>query len=119
MIEEMKSKRDGTVYPDFIRNFPEIDVPLDGVRGWLISGTGEQAVFFDIDPIAQVPPHSHCAQWGLMVEGEMELTIGDKTDVYRKGDSYFIPEGVTHGAKFLTRVNVIDVFASPDRYQTK
>ena len=31
----------------------------------------------------------------------------------------FIPEGVVHSATFLTRVQVIDVFDAPDRYQPR
>ncbi len=56
---------------------------------------------------------------GAVVEGEMSLTIGEKTRVYRKGDWYYIPEGVVHSATFLTRVNVIDVFDDPERYKIK
>ena len=110
---------DDTVYPDMIRGLPEIDIPLPGVRGWLLAGDGKQVVFFDIQPVGKVPPHSHCDQWGFVLEGEMALTIGDETRVYRRGDSYFIPEGTVHSAEFLSRVNVIDVFDSPDRYQAK
>lgn len=110
---------DETPYPGMIRNLPEIDVSLDGVRGWLLQGTDTQMVFFDIASTAKVPPHSHCGQWGLVVEGEMELTIGEETKVYRKGDRYYIPEGVTHGATFLTRAFVIDVFDDPGRYKIK
>jgi quercetin dioxygenase-like cupin family protein len=54
-----------------------------------------------------------------VVEGEMSLTIGEKTRVYRKGDWYYIPEGLVHSATFLTRVNVIDVFDDPERYKIK
>ncbi len=108
-----------TVYPDFIKGLPEVDVPFPGVKGWLLQGGNTQVVFFDIEPVGDVPPHAHCAQWGLMVEGEMQLTIGDDTRTYRKGDHYSIPEGVTHAATFKTRVQVIDVFDAPDRYKTK
>ena len=54
-----------------------------------------------------------------MVEGEMSLTIGGETKVYKKGDSYFIPKGVVHSAKFHSQVFVIDVFNAPDRYKAK
>jgi quercetin dioxygenase-like cupin family protein len=110
---------DGTAYPDMIRNLPEIDINLEGVRGWLLQGGDMQVVFFDIQPVGVVPPHSHCAQWGMMLEGEMSLTIGDETKVYRKGDWYYIPEGTVHSANFLTRVNVIDIFDAPDRYKAR
>ena len=62
------------------------------------------------------PPHSHCAQWGLMLDGEMELTIGAETKLHRKGDSYFIPAGVVHSANFPTLAYVIDVFDDKARH---
>jgi len=114
-----KNKWEGTPYPDMIRGLPQIDVPFKGVRGWLIQSTDKQVVFFDINPVGEVPPHSHCAQWGLVVEGEMKLTIGGETNVYRKGDWYYINEGVVHSATFLTRVHVIDVFDDTQRYKIK
>ena len=118
-MKDLKKQWDGTVYPDMIRNLPEIDVPIEGVRGWLLQGGNSQLGFFDILQTAILPPHSHCAQWGMVVDGEMSLTIGDETNVYKKGDSYYIPEGVVHSATFHTRVNVIDLFDAPDRYHAK
>jgi len=110
---------DERVYPDFIRRLPEIDNPLTGVRGWLEQGEASQTVFFDIQTVAHVPPHSHCAQWGFVVEGEMKLTIAGETRLVRKGDHYFIPEGAIHSAIFLTRVQVIDVFDDSKRYRAR
>jgi quercetin dioxygenase-like cupin family protein len=49
----------------------------------------------------------------------MSLTIGEETKIYRKGDWYFIPEGVVHSATFLSRVQVMDIFDAPDRYSIK
>jgi quercetin dioxygenase-like cupin family protein len=118
-VKELIEKWDGTVYPDMIRGLPEIDIPIEGVRGWLLEGGGRQVVFFDIKPECKVPPHSHCAQWGVMLEGEMSLTIGGETKIRKKGDWYYIPEGVEHSAGFQSRVNVIDIFDAPDRYKTK
>ena len=95
------------------------DIPLDGVRGWISQAADHQVVFFDIDPIGEIPPHSHGEQWGIVVEGAMELTIGGVTRTYRAGDSYHIPAGVEHGAKFLSHFRTIDVFADADRYRPK
>ena len=110
---------DGTPYPEMIRNLPEIDIPLEGIRGWLVQSSDKQVVFFDIQPVGEVPPHSHCDQWGVVFEGEMSLTIGGKTKIYRKGDWYYIPEGVKHSATFFNRVQVMDIFDAPDRYKPK
>lgn len=106
-------------YPGVIRDLPEADVPVEGVRAWLHQGENTQVVFFDIASAAEVPLHSHCAQWGMVIEGEMELTIGEVKKTCRKGDWYFIPEGVSHGATFLTRTFVIDFFDDPGRYKAK
>lgn len=116
---EWKTEWEGTPYPEMLRSLPEIDISLPGIRGWLLRGDRTQAVFFDIQPVGTVPPHSHCAQWGVVLEGEMELTIGGSKRVYRKGDWYYIPEGVVHSAVFPERVQVIDVFDDPNRYQAK
>jgi quercetin dioxygenase-like cupin family protein len=96
-----------------------VDTPFEGVRGWLSQGPSHQVVFFDIDPIGVVAPHSHGKQWGVVLGGRMELTIGADTRVYGPGESYHIPAGVVHSARFLTQVQVIDFFADVNRYKTK
>ena len=107
------------IYPDMIKNLPEADIPFNGVRGWVAQGENHQIVFFDIEPIGEVPRHSHGAQWGMVIDGNMDLTIGGETKNYGKGDHYFIPEGVLHSAKFNSRTIVMDYFAEKDRYNLK
>ena len=106
-------------YPEMIKNLPEIDIALDGVRGWLMRDDKISVVFFELEPIGKIPDHSHCAQWGMVLEGEMKLTINNETKIYRNGDRYLIPEGVIHSAEFLTKCYVIDFFADPNRYKKK
>ncbi len=106
-------------FTTLITGLPLADIPLEGVRGWISQATDHQIVFFDIDPIGGIPPHSHGEQWGIVVEGEMELTIGGETKRYGPGDSYHVPAGVVHSAKFLTHFRAIDVFADGDRYKPK
>lgn len=118
MHEEMK-QWEGTPYPDMIRNCPEIDIPIRGIRGWMLQGEKKQIVFFDIEPVGEIPPHAHRAQWGVVIQGEMLLTIAGKTKTYRKGDWYFIHEDEIHSATFPKRVQVMDFFDAPDRYRTK
>lgn len=106
-------------FPSLITGLPEADIPFPGVRGWISQAEDHQVVFMDIEPIGEVAPHSHGEQWGIVVEGEMELTIGSETKIYKPGDSYHIPEGVVHSAKFLTHFRVIDFFADKNRYLPK
>jgi quercetin dioxygenase-like cupin family protein len=106
-------------YPDEIRALPDADIPIPGVRGKLLQASGTQIVFFEIDPIGAIPAHAHGAQLGLMVEGEMDLTISGVTRRLKGGDNYFIPAGAVHSATFLTTVYVVDVFFEAARYRAR
>lgn len=106
-------------YPEIIHRLPDVDVPLAGVRGKLLQGEHNQLVFFEIDAGAEVPLHRHGAQWGIVVEGELRLSIDGETRSYRPGDTYVIPAGVEHGAVFETPVKVIDFFDEPGRYRAR
>ena len=108
-----------TDLPNLIKSLPEADIPFEGVRGWISQGKDHQIVFFDIEPIGKVTEHSHKAQWGIVIDGEMELTIGGTTMTYKKGDSYYIPDGTPHSAVFKRRTIVLDFFADKGRYKTK
>lgn len=106
----------GDMFPEIIESLPDADIPFRGVRAKLLQAGEHQVVFFDIEPIGEIPPHKHGAQWGVVLEGEMDLTIGGSTRTYRKGDSYFVPAGVTHSAVFKCRFRALDLFDEPDRY---
>lgn len=106
-------------FSDFIHQLPLADIAFEGVEARLLAGPHGQAVFFCLPAGAQVPPHSHGAQWGIVVKGELELTIGGETRTYRAGDSYHIGDGVEHAGKIDAECWVIDVFADPDRYKAR
>ena len=102
--------------PDEIKANSEITVPVDGIRGWKVGGTDGLVVFFEIQPGSVLPEHAHCFQWGIVIDGEIELTIGGETRTYVKGDSYNVPEGVTHSAVIPNGCVAMDYFADPNRY---
>ena len=106
-------------FPELITGLPQADVPIPGVRAWLSQGLDHQIVFFEIPAGCEVAAHSHGAQWGIVVEGEMDLTIDGQTRRCRPGDSYYIPAGAMHSARFLTDFRVMDMFADADRYKPK
>jgi quercetin dioxygenase-like cupin family protein len=107
------------MYPEIINNLPEADIPFKGIKGRLSQAESHQVVFFEIDAVGDLPAHSHGAQWGIVVGGEMDLTIGGETNTYRKGDAYYIPAGVVHSATFREKTWVIDFFEDKNRYNKK
>lgn len=108
-----------TPYPEFIKSLPQPELPLDGVAAYLVTAPQTQVAFFEIAAGGVYPPHSHDAQWGIIVEGEVELTIGGVARRLGPGDSYYIGRGVEHSIKVLTDCRAIDVFEDPRRYQPR
>ena len=108
-------------FPEFIQAFPSIDVPFpeDVVQTAVVRSDAGLVAFFTFLKDMTLPPHAHGAQWGTVVAGELELTIGGETRVYRPGDTYSIPAGVEHGAIIKAGTQVIDVFEEADRYPLK
>lgn len=105
-------------FPHFIEAFPSIDVPFpdDVVRTSVVRSDDGLVVFFTFLKDMTLPMHAHGAQWGTVIEGEIEFTIGGETRIYRPGDSYSIAAGVEHGAVIKAGSRVIDVFEEADRY---
>ncbi|MEO3414766.1 cupin domain-containing protein [Roseovarius sp. CAU 1744] len=108
-------------FPDFIKAFPGIEIPFpdDVVQTAVVRSDAGLVVFFSFLKDMELPLHAHGAQWGTVIEGEIELTIAGETKVYRPGDSYSIPTGAEHGASIRSGTKVIDVFEEPDRYPLK
>jgi quercetin dioxygenase-like cupin family protein len=108
-------------FPDFITAFPGISVPFPSevVQTAAVRSDDALVVFFTFLQEMTLPMHSHGAQWGTVVEGEITLTIGGETKTHRPGDSYLIPAGVEHGGVIRAGTRVIDVFQEADRYPLK
>ncbi len=104
-------------FPDFLRRLPEADLPYHGLRGWLLQGGESQLLFMESAIEVFVPEHSHGDQWGFVIDGKMDLTIGAKTETYERGDAYFIPSGTPHKAVLHPGFRAVDYFADRDRYR--
>jgi quercetin dioxygenase-like cupin family protein len=107
--------------PDMITRLPEADLPFPSTAlktSVLQSGSG-QLVFFQIFEDIEIPPHSHEGQWGIVIEGEIEMTVGGETRTYGPGDTYYIPAGVVHSANVPAGAKAIDFFEEPNRYNLK
>ncbi len=107
-------------YPKVITDLPEADIPFKGVKAWIVQTENRQLIFFEMQPDAIVPEHSHdYAQWGMVIKGGMKLTVTGKTKTIRKGDEYLIPVHAKHSASFLAKTRVMDLFLEKTRYKFK
>lgn len=110
---------DKEFFPDIITNLPESDIPIDGLKSYHFQGENQQIIFMSFEKDAEVPEHSHEAQWGVVLDGKIEITIGGETSILRKGDTYFIPKGVKHSAHVKKGYKDITLFNQKDRYKIK
>jgi quercetin dioxygenase-like cupin family protein len=67
----------------------------------------------DLAANAVVPTHSHPhEQAGVVISGELELSIGGETRWLKPGDTYIAPGGVGHGARTGDApARVLDIFS--------
>ncbi len=107
------------LFPEPILNLPEADIRLPGIAAYLAQGEDHQIIFMQFAETVDLPEHSHACQWGIVLEGEIELTIGGVTKIYRKGDRYFIPDEVKHSGKIYAGYADMTFFGQKDRYGRK
>ena len=106
-------------FPAFVRSLPEADLPFEGLRGWLLQSESGQILFNESDIEVSVPEHSHGNQWGIVIDGKIELTVGDQTRTYSHGDTYFIAAGTAHRARIHPGFRALDYFADRNRYRPR
>lgn len=108
-------------FPDMITRLPAaaLSFPSSVVKTSVLQSENGQLVFFDVVQALDLPPHSHKAQWGTVIEGSLELTIGGEARTYGPGNPYFIPEGVVHSARIPAGTKIIEFFEEKDRYKLR
>ena len=90
-------------------------VPLTAFRPGIVSvaESGEDLIMvcMEIEAGMEDSGHAHAFdQCGWVVEGRLEMFIGDERQMLRPNEAYFIPSGVQHGWKTLDRpVRLMDV----------
>jgi len=106
-------------FPEPIQNLPLADIPLAGVTAYLSQGRDHQILFMHFNESVELGEHAHDAQWGLVIEGSITMTIDTVTKTYTKGERYFIPAGVKHSAIIHAGYADMTFFSDPDRYAVK
>ena len=107
------------IFPKSITKLPEADMPFSNYEAFLSQGENHQIIFMQFNEDIDLPEHSHESQWGIVLEGQIELNIDGKTNTYIKGDRYFIEKGEKHSGKIFAGYADMTFFNQKDRYGTK
>jgi quercetin dioxygenase-like cupin family protein len=86
-----------------------------GIRSMAEFGDKLVMACMEIGPEKEDAGHQHpFEQCGIVVDGKIEMFIGDERSILEMMDTYFIPAGVMHGWKtFEIPARLIDVSAKP------
>ena len=63
-----------------------------------------------------LPKHFHSAQISFVLEGRIDLKIGDVHNTFSKGDIISIPEGIEHSGIIYGGYTDITFFNEKNRY---
>jgi len=104
-----------SIFPDPILNLPKAALPFANYEAFLSQGNTHQIIFMHFEESVDLPEHSHEAQWGIVLDGKIELTIDGKTRAYTMGDRYFIEKNVKHSGKIFAGYADMTFFNQKDR----
>ena len=84
-----------------------------GIWSKMESGVNLNMSFMEIAPDKEGTAHSHSFdQCGIVIEGEIEMSIGDEKKLLKPMETYFITAGIIHNWKtFGSPAKILDVVA--------
>jgi unsaturated pyranuronate lyase len=88
---------------------------LPGFQGRFVHGEASTLSYVTITRGSRLPTHQHMhEQITHIVEGELEMIIGEEKFLFKPGSVHVIPGNVPHSAIAITDCKVLDFF-SPAR----
>jgi quercetin dioxygenase-like cupin family protein len=89
----------------------KLDEFRPGIRSKVESGTNLMMAFMEIAPNKEGSPHDHSFdQCGVVLEGEIEMSIGDEKKLLKPMETYFILAGINHNWKtFTSSARILDI----------
>ena len=84
--------------PPRIRALPDFDGPFDAFR---LTADGADVLFATYPAGTTIDPHRHeTDNVGVIIRGELILTMDGEDSRFGPGDWYHVPPGRTHAAQF-------------------
>jgi len=107
------------LFPEPVKKLPKADMPFKNYEAYLSQGQNHQIIFMQFSEDIELPEHSHEDQWGIVLEGKIELIIDGIKNIYTKGDRYFIKKDEKHSGKIFAGYADITFLNQKDRYDAK
>jgi len=91
------------------------DIPkreiVQGYRARFVHSENMTLAYWDVDPGAVLPEHSHPhEQIANVLEGQFELTVDGESRILEPGNVAIIPSDVPHSGRAITACKLIDAF---------
>jgi len=89
----------------------KLDEFRPGIRSKLESGSNLTMAFMEIVPNKEGTAHDHpFDQCGVVIEGEIEMSVGEEKKSLRSMETYFIPAGIKHNWKTMSSpAKILDI----------
>jgi mannose-6-phosphate isomerase-like protein (cupin superfamily) len=100
-------------FPERIRALPPFEGPFDAFR---LEARGCDVLFASYPAGTRIAPHEHPTEnCGVILSGELILTLDDRERRYGPGDWYEIPAGATHAARFEVATSEVEFWFEEER----
>jgi quercetin dioxygenase-like cupin family protein len=92
----------------------KLDEFRPGIFSKVETGANLTMAVMQIEADNEGAPHDHpFDQCGIVIEGEIEMSIGEETRLFKPMEAYLIPAGITHSWKTLGQsAKILDVTAN-------
>ena len=94
----------------------ELEHVMEGLDRKILAADGTMMlVEMQFAPGTAAPIHNHPhEQITYVIEGSIEMKLGDDVKVLKKGDSAYVPSDIIHGVTAIESCKVLDIF-TPQR----
>ncbi len=89
----------------------KLDEFRPGIRSKLESGSNLTMAFMEIAANQEGTAHDHpFDQCGIVIEGEIEMFVGEEKKLLKPMETYFIPAGIKHNWRTITlSAKILDI----------